>query len=73
MAPSVHGHVLGGLQGQVVAQLLAVLPGRGEQPRRVAGVAHAAAQHELDGGQAPAEPQPPDPAADQRGGQRGGR
>ena len=40
--------VLGGLQGQVVAQLLPVLAGRREQPRRAAGVAQPAAYREPD-------------------------
>ena len=41
------GHVLGGLQGEVVAELLPVLAGRREQPRRTARVAQAAADHQL--------------------------
>ena len=57
------GHVVGGLHGEVVAQLLAVLPGGDEQARRAAGVPQATADSELGRGQAALEPQPADPAA----------
>ena len=60
------GHVIGRLHGEVIAQLLPVLARGDEQARRAAGVAQAAADGELGGGQAALEPQPADPAADER-------
>ena len=50
--PQRAGHVLGGLQGQIVAELLPVLTRQHEQARRVAGVTRAAAQGQAKGGQA---------------------
>ena len=43
------GHVVGGLHGQVVAELLPVLASGDEQARRAAGVAQTAADGELRG------------------------
>ncbi len=50
------GHVLRGAQRQVVAQLLALLAGGGEQPRRVRRVPGAAAGGEPHRGQPAADP-----------------
>ena len=72
------GHVFGGLQGEIVAQLFPVLPGGREQPGRAAGVAHRTAPGELQRRKAAVKSQPPDPAAhheygrDKAAGDRGG-
>ena len=59
--PQGGGDILGGLQGQIVAQRLAVLARAGEQPGRAGRVARAPAGHEPHRGQAPLEPEPPEP------------
>jgi hypothetical protein len=59
--PQGGGDVLGGLQGQVVAQRLAVLARAGEQPGRAGRVARAPAGRQPYRGQAPLEPEPPEP------------
>ena len=61
--PQGGGDVLGGLQGQVVPQLLPVLARGGEQPRRVARVPRAAARREPQCRHPAFHPQAADPAA----------
>jgi hypothetical protein len=60
------GHVLGGLQGQVVPQLLPVLARAGEQPGRAARVARPAPRGQPQRGQAPLDPHAPPPQDRQR-------
>jgi hypothetical protein len=70
--PEGGGDVFGIPQRQVVAQLLALLAGRREQPRRAGRVPRAAARHQPGGRQPAAQPQPrvPAPASARSGAHR---
>ena len=72
IAPRVRDDVFGGLQGQVLAQLLAPLARGREQPRRAARVAGPAArgQPERRPGAVKAQPSGPAAAQDQGRGAR---
>ncbi len=63
------GDVLGGLQGQVLSQLLALLARHREQPRRAPRISDPAAHEEPEGRKPAIVPQPFGSAAQQNQGQ----
>jgi len=63
------GHVLGGLQGQVLSQQLTLLARGREQPRRTARIPDPAAHEELECRKPAIVPQPSEPTAQQDQGQ----